>query len=215
MEQKIKKSWKDVTIKEYNDICGILKREQDSELEKQIAVAAIIYGKSEKEMYDLDVAALRKVLADIEWINKPFKFDLRWKHNKLNINGKKCKVIQNIESLPVSAYLDFQNYWDKRDENIGNVLACFIIPEPNRYNENYDVRDFAEELERTLSIEDWNAIAFFLLKNWLISIRASIRYSGWTIQKMIWKEKDKTRKRELKQIRRELMAQLKSIHSSL
>ena len=212
--EKVKTSWKDVTIKEYNEILEITKRERDSELEKQIAVAAILYGKTEQEMYDLDVASLKKVLSDIAWVNEPFKFNLRWKHTKMNINGKRCKVFQSIEELPVSAYLDFQNYWEDRDNNIGNVLACFIVPEGKKYNEGYDVRDFAEELERTLSIEDWNAIAFFLLKNWLVSVRASIYYSAWTIQKMIWKEKDKNRKRELRAVKKELLAQLRYIRCS-
>lgn len=213
--EKIKHSWKEVSIKDYNEICKVMKRPQDSDLEKQIAVAAILCDRTEREMYDLDVASLKQVLTEIEWVNQPFKFDYRWQHKKMNINGKKCKVFQTIEELSVAQYMDFQTYWEDRDNNIGGVLACFIVPEGKKYNEDYDVRDFAEELERTLSIEDWNAIAFFLLRNWLVSIRASIYYSAWMIQKMIWKEKDKERKRELRAVRKELLAKLRSIRCSL
>lgn len=210
-QDNIKRSWKDITIKDYQDIVQISKRELATELEKDIAVAAVLYGKSEKEMYDLDVTTLKRMLGEMAWIKQPFKFNTRWHLKTLVINGKKCRMYQSVEELSVAQYMDFQNYWEKREENMGAVLACFIVPEGCKYNEGYDVVQFAQELERTLSIEEWNAIAFFLLRNWLHSIRASIRYSAWEMTKAIWKEKDKTRKTQMKGIRRELMERLKYI----
>lgn len=210
MEKKlVLESWKDVSISTYKQLCDIDNREFDSDLEKQIARAAIVLGMDEKDMYDLSVSEMQNMLSKAEWLYKPFEFDLKWHKKTIKINDKVCKVFQNIESLSVAQYLDFQNFWQDKDNNQGNVMACFFVPEGHKYGEGYDVREFAEEIENTLSIEEWNAFAFFLLKSWLISIRCSVRYGIWTIQKMIWKEKNPERKKELKQARKELIRQLR------
>ena len=210
-ETKIKKSWKDITIKDYKHIVEISNRELDSTLEKDLAVCAFLNGIDERDMYAKSVAQTKAMLAEMDWIRRQFTFDYKWHMKKMVINGKKCRVYQSIEELTMAQYLDFQNYWEDRDNNQGKVLACFIVPEGYQYNEGYDAVEFAEELERTLSIQDWNAIAFFLLKGWLVSIRCSVRYGVWTIQKMIWKEKNKEKKKELKEVRRELIKRLKSL----
>lgn len=206
-----KNNWKDISITEYKRLCEIDEREFDSDLEKQIARAAIVLGKDEKELYDLSVSEMKNILFQTEWLYEPFKFDLKWHKKTIKIGDIDCKVFQSIEELSVAQYLDFQNFWDERDKYQGNVMACFFVPEGKKYNEGYDVREFAEEIENTLSIEEWNAFAFFLLKNWLVSIRCSVRYGIWVIQKMIWREKDKERKKELRQARKELISRLRSL----
>lgn len=212
MEKKlVLESWKDVSITTYKQLCDIDNREFDSDLEKQIARAAIILGMDEKDMYDLSVSEMQNMLHQAEWLYKPFEFDLKWHKKTIKINDKVCKVYQNIESLSVAQYLDFQNFWADRDNNQGNVMACFFVPENHKYGEGYDVREFSEEIEDSLSIEEWNAFAFFLLKSWLISIRCSVRYGIWTIQKMIWREKNPERKKELREIRRKLIKELRSL----
>ena len=212
MEKKVVyQSWKDVSITTYKKICEIDEREFDSEIEKQIARAAIVVGRDEKDMYDLSVSEMQNLLHQAEWIYKDFNFDLKWNKKHIKINDKECKVFQTIESLSVAQYLDFQNFWQDKDNNQGNVMACFFIPENHKYGEGYDVREFAQEIEDSLSIEEWNAFAFFLLRHWLISIRCSVRYGIWITQKMIWKEKNKERKKELREIRRKLIKELRSL----
>lgn len=215
-EKKIKKtSWADVTITEYNKILEISNRELDSDIEKKIAVCALLNGIDERDMYEKSVVETRAMLDEMDaWYLKGFKFDLHWHLKKMNINGRKCRVYQTIDSLTMAQYLDFINYWETRDSNIGKVLACFIVPEDCQYNEGYDAVEFAQELEDTLSIEDWNSIAFFLCKQYLISIRASVIMGAWTIQKMIWKEKDRTRKKQLREAKRELIRALRSLRLS-
>ena len=212
MEKKVVyQSWNDLSISQYKKLCEIDKREWDSDMEKQIARAAFVMGIDERDMYDLSVSEMKAILAQAEWIYKDFNFDLKWHKKTLKINDKVCKVFQSIESLSVAQYLDFQNFWEDRDNQQGNVMACFVVPENHKYGEGYDVREFAQEIEDNISIEEWNSFAFFLLKNWLVSIRCSVRYGIWMIQKMIWKEKNKERKKELREVKRELIKRLKSL----
>ena len=202
--ENIKKSWKDITITDYKQIMKILEREYDSPLEKDMAVCALLNGISEEDMYAMDFAQGRKMLSEMEWMKKDFAFNRHWNLKHLNINGKRCRMYQNIESLSMAQYLDFENFWEKRDECMGNVLACFIVPEGHKYNEGYDVVQFAQELEDTLSIEEWNSIAFFLLRSWSTSIRCSLRYGEWQMLKMRWKTKDETQKKEISKAIRQM-----------
>lgn len=201
----MKKSWKEVSIKEYKEIEEITKREYDSPLEKDIAICAVLNGMNEDAMYELTVPELRNMIAQLDWMKKPFDFDKNWHPKKMTINGTKCKVFQSIESLSVAQYLDFETLWDKRDENMGKILSVFIVPEGKKYNEGYDLVQFQDELERTLSITDWNAFFFSFLKSCLYSLKASITYSAYQITREIWRTKDKTQKKELRNLRSQML----------
>lgn len=197
---KVKKSWKDVSITDYKKILKIFDREYDSPLEKEMAVCALLNGISEDDMYAKTFAQSRQMVSEIQWIKEPFSFNQKWNAKKINVNGKRCKIIQSIDQLPMSAYLDFTNFWEKKNDRMGNVLACFIIPEGYQYNEGYDVLEFAQELEDTLSIVDWNNIAFFLTRNWLTGIRCGLRLGEWEMLKMKWRTKNKDQKKEIEEI---------------
>lgn len=208
-----KTSWDDVSIRDYYTILDITKREYDSELEKEIAVAAILYGIPEEEMYGYDITQLKQLLSQIEFVQQPLQFKKNWNLKKITINGKKYTITQSVNELSVAAFCDFQNYWDKKEENMGKIMACFIVPEGHKYNEGYDVIQFSDELERTLSITFWNEFAFFLFaRNYVSSIRASLRYSIWQMTKLIWKTRDRLKKAEMKAMRRQMMEKLRCIH---
>lgn len=207
----IKKSWRDISIKDYKKIVEISKRELDSDLEKDMAVCALLNGISEDEMYEKTLPEAGKMLNEMAWIKEPFDFNKRWSAKHLNINGKKCRMYQSLESLTMAQYLDFENYWQDKENNQGKILACLIVPENHNYNEGYDLVQFQDELERTLSIVNWNEIAFFLLKSYYYSTRASLKLGIYQVTKMIWKTKDKTLKKKLKEWREVQRKLLKSM----
>ena len=206
-----KKDWKDITIAEYKKILEINERELDSPLEKDMAVCALLNGIPEAEMYDKPVYEARKMLNELDFMKEKFSFNQKWHLKKMVINGKKCKVFQSISDLTMAQYLDFETYWKDRDKNQGAVLACFIVPEGMNYNEGYSAIEFAQELEDTLSICDWNAIAFFLCRQFYDLTRVSLKYGLWETQKAIWKTKDKMKKKELRALRRAIIYQLRSL----
>lgn len=206
-----KKSWKDITITEYNKILEINERELDSPIEKDMAICALLNGIPEAEMYDKPVYEVQKMLADINFLKDKFSFNRKWNLKKMVINGKKCRVYQSISELTMAQYLDFETYWKDRDTHQGNVLACFIVPEGYQYNEGYSAIEFAQELEDTLSICDWNSIAFFFCRQFYLLTRVSLKYGLWETQKAIWREKNKTRKNELRELRTALIKQIRSL----
>lgn len=208
MELK-KKSFKDINLKEYKKIVEINNRELDSNLEKDIAVLSVLLGVEESEVYNLSIVELRSLIEQINWV---YQYDFKPTGklvNKLKIDGIEYTVNPDINSFTVSQYMDFQNFWDKRNERMGNLLAVFIIPKGKKYNEGYDVIELADRLEEIFTLDDWNNVCFFFLKNYLTSIKASLLYSDWQMRKMQRKEKNSQKKQEIKNLRKQLHQQIR------
>lgn len=208
MELK-KKTYKDINLKDYKKIVEINNRELDSNLEKDIAVLSVLLGVEESEMYNLPIVELRSLIEQINWV---YEYDFKPTGklvNKLKIDGIEYTVNPDINSFTVSQYMDFQNFWDKRNERMGNLLAVFIIPKGKKYNEGYDVIELADRLEEIFTLDDWNNVCFFFLKNYLNSIKASLLYSDWQMRKMQRKEKNQQKKQEIKNLRKQLHQQIR------
>lgn len=204
-----KKSYKDVNLKEYKKIVEINNRELDSNIEKDIAVLSVLLGVEESEVYNLPIVELRSLLEQIKWV-----YDYAFKPtgklaNKIKIDGEEYIVNPDLNSFTVSQYMDFQNFWDKRSERMGNLLAVFIVPKGKKYNEGYDVIALADRLEEIFTLDDWNNVCFFFLKNYLISTKASLLYSDWQMRKMQRKEKNPQKKQEIKNLRKQLLQQIR------
>lgn len=204
-----KKSYKDVNLKEYKKIVEINNRELDSNLEKDIAVLSVLLGVEESEVYNLPIVELRSLLEQIKWV---YEYDFKPTGklaNKIKIDGEEYIVNPDLNSFTVSQYMDFQNFWDKRSERMGNLLAVFIVPKGKKYNEGYDVIALADRLEEIFTLDDWNNVCFFFLKNYLISTKASLLFSDWQMRKMQRKEKDPKKKEEIKNLRKQLHQQIR------
>lgn len=210
-----KKSWNDITISDYKKIKAITEREFDSELEKGIAVLSVLCGVDEDEVYSLPISQLKGLLDGIAWMNEPYTFDKNWKADTITINGEKYDIVADINKFTVAQYADFQIYWDKRDDvdYMAKLLSVFIIPKGKTYNDGYDVVELIDILENNISINIWNSINFFFLKDLMRLTEASLYYSLWVTMKMIWKEKNKEKKKELKEMKKKLLTQIKTFTS--
>lgn len=207
----VKHSWKDIKLKEYKKIVEILNRELDSDLEKDISILAVLLNVPEDSLYDMNIMELQRLLGQMSWIKEEkyvYKNKIK-KMNKLVIDGKEYVVNPDINKFTVSQYLDFQNFWDNRNERMGNLLAVFIIPKGCKYNEGYDVIKLADRLEEVFTLDDWNDVCFFFLKNYYSSIKVSLISSEWMMKTLIRKTKNPKEKEKLMKIKEQLQQQIK------
>ena len=193
MENTIKKSWKDVTIDEYFDLCEKLSDDTLTDYEKIIIKIAFITGKSEDEIWNLNWQDFRNLQVESLWMEE-FKLKENIKFNTIEINGEKYSIDTNLQNFTVAQYIDFQTFFPKRKDNprtIGNILACFIIPQGKKYAEGYNIQELVDNINSNLDIMTANEIMFFFLKQYLISIRAIANYFNWILKRMKRKAKDK------------------------
>lgn len=178
-----KKSWNDITIKEYDRITAIVEDEFNSPMEANIKTLAILCDVPEEEIWNMDITELRHLLSQTEWLSEfDFPRDLRTK--KVRIQGVDYEINTDISTFTVAQYIDFQNLWRDHSKHKGAFLTVILVPRGKKYNEGYDTAALAEVLENNLSIVDWNAICFFFLKEWLNLIKGFQLYSYLMLKKM-------------------------------
>ena len=213
MIQVKKKRWEDITINDYKEILNITQKELDSDLEKSISILAILCECTEDELYSMNANKLYKLLSEIEWVKQPYKFNHNWSNKHITINGVKYDVVVDINKFTVAQYADLQIYWDKRDDidYMAKLMTLFIVPNGKTYNTDYDIVQLANIIEDNVSINDFNSICFFFLKSCLIFIKASLLFSNWQMMKLIMKEKDREKKKQLKEIQKKLLMRIRTI----
>ena len=129
-----------------------------------------------------------------------FKISENSKFKSIEINGSKYKIDTNLQNFTVAQYIDFQTFFPKRKTNprvLGNILACFIIPQGKEYASGYDISELVRSINSNLDILTANEIMFFFLKQYLISIRVTANYFNWTLKRLKKKTKNKEKVIEL------------------
>lgn len=178
------KSWRDVSIDTYYDICDILKDESLTESEKNIQILSLATGIDPDTIYNLDIMTVKNALDKLAWLND-FELDKKIKFDKIKLAGEKYIVDADLTHFTTAQYIDFQTLWAKKDlrKYYGNILACFIIPKGHKYADDYDVNALATKLRQEIDILTANEIVFFYLQNLVNSILASQIYLALQIVK--------------------------------
>jgi len=205
MENTIKKSWKDVTIDEYFDLCERLSDDALTDYEKIIIKIAFITGKREEEIWNLSWPDFRNLQVESLWMEE-FQLKENVKFKTIEINGEKYSIDTNLQNFTVAQYIDFQTFFPKRKTNeriIGNILACFIIPKGKKYAEGYNIQELVENINSNLDIMTANEIMFFFLKQYLISIRATANYFNWILKRMKRMKKKSKNSQEIETVEKE------------
>lgn len=183
---KTKKSWRDVTINEYFGLKERLEDESLNEYDKEAIKLAFANGMSEDEVWNLSISEFRKLQVERLWMDK---FDLKERNRfgAIDLNGTKYKVDADMQSFTVAQYIDFQTFYPKRRQDervIGNILACFLIPDGKKYGDGYDIRETVADINECLDIMTANEILFFFLRRYLISIRVIANCFNWRMKRL-------------------------------
>ena len=186
MKNTIKKSWRDVTIDEYFDLLEKLEDPELEDTDKEVCKISFIYNIPEDSIWDLKIDEFRNLQVESLWMDE-FKISENSKFKSIEINGSKYKIDTNLQNFTVAQYIDFQTFFPKRKTNprvLGNILACFIIPQGKEYASGYDIYELVRSINSNLDILTANEIMFFFLKQYLISIRATANYFNWILKKL-------------------------------
>lgn len=199
MKNTIKKSWRDVTIDEYFDLLEKLEDPELEDTDKEVYKLSFIYNIPEDSIWDLKIDEFRNLQVESLWMDE-FKISENSKFKSIEINGSKYKIDTNLQNFTVAQYIDFQTFFPKRKTNprvLGNILACFIIPQGKEYASGYDISELVRSINSNLDILTANEIMFFFLKQYLISIRVTANYFNWTLKRLKKKTKNKEKVIEL------------------
>lgn len=190
MNLKIKK-WDDITINDYLKIKEISEDESLSIAEKDIKTIALLCRVSENEIWNLSIPKVTKLRHQAQFLQE-FSFPKDIKFKKIFVGKYECAINVKLESMTISQYVDFQEYFKDIDSFMPHLMSVFLIPKGFKYNEGYDINDLIEDIGNNLSIIDYNTILFFFLKKYQDSTSNTLNSLAWNlkIQSMFMRKKN-------------------------
>lgn len=194
------KSWNECGIEKFYQIDDAVRDTELSQMEKNIKLISLLLEIPEQDVYAMDMTTFNNNIQKLQWVNK-FDFNKKWTPSSIVINGVKYNVVTKTKKLSIGQYIDFQTFWQRKDirNYIGNLLACFVIPENKKYGEDYDPSELAIIIKDNLDIVTAYSLLFFSLKKFL-----DLTMSSFFCLKRIAKTKEQ--KQEITKIIQTLLA---------
>ena len=155
-------TWKDINIKTFKKINKIIKDETLTDFEKEISLISILFNIDEDELYDMDLHTLKTYSTQIAFIEE-FNPDYGKCPKIERIGDIEIAIDYNLSHFTVAQYVDFMANIQSKDPDIARLLACILIPKGHKYNTDYDLEDFINQIEISLNIYDAESMLFFYI----------------------------------------------------
>ena len=167
-------TWKNINIKTFKKINKILKDTNLTDVEKEISLISIIFNIDEDELYDMDLQTLKGYSTQIAFIEE-FQPDYGKCPKIEKIGDIEISVDYNLSHFTVAQYIDFMANIQAKDPDIARLLACILIPKGHKYNTDYDLEAFINQIEINLNIYDAESMLFFYIIESLRLLKRSHR----------------------------------------
>ena len=205
-EKEFIDNYRDLPIRRYLDIVRLCERDMP-EVDRKVAILAILSGKSEDEVLNLPLAKFTEWSAKARFIERECPDNLIPGVSRNYPIGSFVLLPQtDIRKITAAQYIDFKTYAEDKAHNIVEMISCFLIPRGMDYGDGYDVADVHEAIRTELSVADCLALCAFFFRQWAVSIRDTLTYSIRLSRKI----KDKETREEVQARTKEAMDLLKN-----
>ena len=184
----------------YLDICAISRDEAREDVDRQVAIIALLSGESERAILNLPIpqyqqraAAAEFLRAEPEKLGRPLA--------KYALGPWSLLPTLDPEKLTTAQYIDFQTFAEDRDHKAVEMLSCFLVPRGCDYNDGYDVLDVHRAIRDEMSVATVLSLLAFFFKSWLVSTRDTLIYSKREARRI---QDPETRKKALAEIQARL-----------
>jgi hypothetical protein len=176
-EKEIIDNYRDLPYGKYEEIVRLCEDEM-TDVDRKVAVIAILTGKTEDEVLHLPLATFTRYSAASRFLESECPENLIPAVSKTYpIGGFVLVPVTDMRKVTAAQYIDFQTFAEDRDHRAVEMLSCFLIPRGCDYNEGYDVLDVHRAIRDELSVADVLALLAFFFGSWLKSIRGTLTSS--------------------------------------
>lgn len=155
-------NWNNLTLGQFQEIHKLTQDNSLDEIEKTCRTISILYGKTEAEVDDMDMAEFNKLASELKFLTaehipgKPVK-SFRVGVNKYAINYKPT-------SLKYRQYVEILHYSERPIENMHLILASLVNPVKfgiKRKNKVDDHERISLEMQNAPLLAVYHAAVFF------------------------------------------------------
>jgi hypothetical protein len=187
--------WKDINIKQYQDLCKEVDEDYADDLERSIGILATLTDKSIS--YYTDEIPLKKLkeklmgLAFIKEQPKPQKI-----HSKIRIGKKRYRFNLNMRNISAGQYIDLTELVkdkEKINDNLHTFLAV-LCEEITWYGKKKDtiISDRAKYIQENMRMPMVFSLSGFFLLNYQRLIKSTNDYLESQMKKMTKKAQEAT-----------------------
>ena len=198
---KFKKSYKELSIKEYIDVFNILTSESKTkglDLMRVLAVDKESFNQTPINIINgiTGVGSFLEESIESEELKKSYK-----------IAGREFSCVNNPDRLITSQFIDLASLTKNITNSfdiLHNICSVFLVPKGYVYGEGYDVVELADWLLENCPITIANSIGFFLFKRKQQLLQSSLLYLEGQIKLMKLMKNNSKQKEMIKQMELDL-----------
>lgn len=199
IKNKMKNSYKDITLSEYIQIVDVLNSDLD-ELDKYVGLISILKNETLESIIDKPASVILELSKDLSFLNE-LPSDKVKLTNELTLNNQLYFVNLKINDMTTEDFIDYIKI-DKSNvlENLDKVLSLFLKPvikiEKNIlgkkkyiFDETISKLEIAEEIQNHLNIEiAYSYMVFFYQLSKILQMNTNI-YLAKNLKKIMKSKK--------------------------
>ena len=161
------KTWKDITLRQFNKIQDLL---QEIDEYTTLNIIDILYGVDSADMPAMEV--MNKYAHSLDFLMTTIPTNEKLKET-YTINQREYNSNINLTQMTTAQFIDYQNYSKENPVDISKCLSVFIIPAGHTYNDGYDLKRVQDDI-KDLDMVTINTLAFFFKKLFVLLLEITL-----------------------------------------
>lgn len=171
------KTWKDITLRQFNKIQDLL---QEIDEYTTLNIIDVIYNVDSADMPAMEV--MNKYAHSLDFLMTTIPTNEKLKET-YTINQREYNSNINLTQMTTAQFVDYQNYSKENPVDISKCLSVFIIPKGHTYNDGYDLKQVQDDI-KDLDMVTINTLAFFFKKSYILLLETTLLCLTQDMKKM-------------------------------
>ena len=170
-------NYRDLPVGLYEEIVRLCNEEM-TEVDRKVAILAILTGKTEDEILRLPLPTFTEYSRRSRFLETECPDNLIPAVRKsYSIGDFVLLPVTDIRKITTAQYIDFQTFSKERETRAVEMLSCFLVPRGMDYNEGYDVLEVHKAIREEMSVAEMLALLAFFFGRFLKSTGNTLTYS--------------------------------------
>lgn len=198
----MKKSWDDISIREFNIIKEISSNDRVEEIDKMVDLLHIVDGEDVDYYYELPLNKLVELKSKVKFLFEPLVNNFK---ASFTLNNVKYNVTLNPNKLTAGQYIDLSNILASDPDNIALLLSIIVLPKGKKYGE-YDIFEQEKIFDEYMPITLASGISAFFLSYYENLTNNLLTYSIRKLKREMKKKRkySETEREQMKEVVRKL-----------
>ena len=161
------KTWKDITLRQFNKIQDLL---QEIDEYTTLNLIDVLYDVDSANMPAMEV--MNKYAHSLDFLTTTIPTNEKLK-DVYTINQREYNSNINLTQMTTAQFVDYQNYTKENPVDISKCLSVFVIPKGHTYNDGYDLKQVQDDI-KDLDMVTINTLAFFFKKLYILLLEITL-----------------------------------------